>query len=363
MDLLRPLGINVKMAVRVFCQAIEIVDGQPGELLVAAQFYKTNRPDKPLMPKNVGDAVKEYLLRRTRLSAKRQMALACNLGHFSRKFDGKTLDQINSGEISDFIAARNWKPKTVNDFLGAVSLLFKDAILHNYAALNPCAPERISRPAVRRGRIQIYTPREVRAIMSSLDDDLAIGMALWFWGATRLSEVARLDWSVLRTSVETGHIVIEPTEDDQLKTEGSHRSVPLLPVLRAWIEWYLGRHPSACGSVLPTRYSEGRRLDNLPRKISCRSKVPWKENGPRHAFCTFHLKLHKDIPKLVEIAGNSIRVLQRHYWHKSNTVTEQMAREYFSILPPMEAQSLNRLPAGDSGSSLVAENGSQYLPA
>jgi integrase len=348
MDLVKPFGINLKTAVTVFCQAIEIMGGQPGHLLVAAQFYKTNRPNKPLIPKLASEVVQEYLARRKMLSTERQRNLACNLGHFSKKFAGRTLDEIAAAEISDFVATREWKPKTVNDFLSAVSLLYKDGILHNYAATNPCAPNLISRPRVRRGKIEIFTPDEVRTIMASLEDGLCIAMALWFWGATRISEVARLDWSVLRTALKTGYIVIEVVENNELKTEDSQRSIPLSSTLRAWIEWYLAMHPDARGRVLPTRYSAGRKLSNLPRKIVCRSKIEWKDNGARHSFCTYHLKAYKDIPKLVEIAGNSVRSLQKHYWNKSNTITEQMAAEYFGILPPKEAANLIPMPISEA---------------
>src|SRR5271166_1699489 len=91
------------------------------DLLIASQFYQKNRPDKPLTPKRVDQTVTEYLARRTQLSIKRKTGLACILGHFSKQFGGRALDQIGAAEISDFIATRNWKPKTVNDFLCAVS--------------------------------------------------------------------------------------------------------------------------------------------------------------------------------------------------------------------------------------------------
>lgn len=240
----------------------------------------------------------------------------------------------------------SWKPKTVNEFLSAVALLYKDAIFRHNAAQNPCAPDSIERLEVKRGTIGVYRPDQVRAIMFSVKEDMAVALALWFWGGMRISEVARLVWSELRSALKTGVLVI--TEDVGQKTEGSARSIPLLPNLRAWIQWYLVRHPDASSLVLPKKYSEGRKLDDLPRKIAIRSRIKWIENAPRHSFCTYHLKAYKDIPKLVEMAGNSVRTLQKHYWNKSNTITEETANEYFEIMPQEFAANVVPMPNVDN---------------
>jgi hypothetical protein len=74
-------------------------------------------------------------------------------------------------------------------------------------------------------------------------------------------------------------------------------------------------------------------LDDITKYISRKTGIVWRDNGPRHSFGTYHFKKFKDAGATVAAMGNSLAKFQRHYWNRSNTITEDVAREWFSILP------------------------------
>jgi integrase len=127
---------------------------------------------------------------------------------------------------------------------------------------NPCG--KIKRQRLKIGNIGIYEPTHVKQIMDRVREDLIPFLATWFFIGARKDEIARLRWSQIRSALQTGYLYIEP---EQGRKTGP-RSPKLLPNLRAWFEWYLQHNPDAAGFVLPRKYTEGRNLDEITKKIS-----------------------------------------------------------------------------------------------
>ena len=61
--------------------------------------------------------------------------------------------------------------------------------------------------------------------------------------------------------------------------------------------------------------------------------MKWKQNAPRHSFGTFFFKVCRDPGQVVSEMGTSLQKFEKNYWHKSRTVTEQMAQDWFKIFP------------------------------
>jgi len=51
--------------------------------------------------------------------------------------------------------------------------------------------------------------------------------------------------------------------------------------------------------------------------------VPWKQNALRHSFCSYRMATLKDAPRVSYEAGNSVRMIQRHY---DKVVTESQGK-------------------------------------
>jgi hypothetical protein len=350
-----PMGVRLGRAADIIADCCRIVE--PGEIVTACRYWKDQRPDKKFAPRSTYEAVEEYMDHQKHLSERRQRALDSYFNSFTNKFGKKCLHEITTADLKDFVFGRqSWKSaKTRNEVRAAIGLLYKDAQERGYVArgYNPSAE--LDRERLKNGDVGVFMPDQVRQIMNSLEDELALPMALWFFGGLRKENLARIQFSSLRSALKTGFLKIAAHED--LKTGA--RTVRLEPNLRAWIEWYLARHPDASGPVLAVQYSEGRRLDNLTRKITCRSGVTWTRNAPRHSCLTMWLSRPENVQNVAKWAGNSLAQIQRHYWNKSDEITPHVSEEYFSIRPSGQAENVVRLPAPD----VAAETGAAALTA
>jgi len=181
------------------------------------------------------------------------------------------------------------------------------------------------------GHIEILEPSEVRSIFAKVSEDLIPFLALWFFGGHRKEEIARLHWTQVRAALKTGKL--ELTGDQAIKSGA--RSAAFLPVLRAWLEWYLRRNPSASGPVLPIKYNGGRKLDNIQRTIRRQAKVRWVPNAGRHSYISYRTKVADSVTTVADECGNSPSQIERHYRKKG--VLKESAEEYFNILPPTES--------------------------
>jgi integrase len=254
LDEARQVGIRVDECARIAREASAIIPAS--EILEACKFWRDKRPDKPFTPKTVREAVRAFMERQARLSERRKRGLNCYFGQLVEKFGNRNLHEISGDALQDFIDTKKWAAKTRNEVLGPYSLLFKDAEFRSIVPpqCNPCAS--IKRLKLMPGDIGILHAEQVQAILSRVKIDLIPFVSIWLFAGLRKEEVARLNWGQIRSALQTG--VLEVKADQGLKT--GRCSVPILPNLESWLEWYL-RQNAASGLVLPLRYSKGRRLD------------------------------------------------------------------------------------------------------
>jgi hypothetical protein len=275
--------------------------------------------------------VDEYKARQKHLSERRQRTLSSYFKAFTNEFGGRTLDAITAADLKDFIRLKTeWKSaKTRNEVRNAISLLYIDAAERGYVARNFNPVKEIKAERLKNGDAGIMLPSAVRQVLNSVEDELKVPLAVWFFAGLRKESIARLQWDALRDALETGYIQIRADED--LKTGA--RNVPVEANLRLWICAHLNRYPDATGPVLPAWYSEGQKLDNLTRKITCRSGVKWVKNAPRHSYVTMRLAKGDNVQSVAKAAGNSLAQIQKHYWNRNEAITGEIAREYFGIVP------------------------------
>ena len=327
-----PPDIRLSRAVEIFRSCSQVVE--PDEILIACRFWKDNRPDKKFTAKKLGEATDEYLARQKHLSARRQRALTSYFKAFTKKFSKKWLHEITTADLKDLIFGReSWKAgKTRNEVKAAIGMVFRDAQERGHVPKGYDPTASMKWEQIKPGDVGIFMPDQVRQILCSLEDDLALPMAMWFFGGCRKENLVRIPISSLRSALKSGFLKIAAAED--LKTGA--RSVKLEPNLRSWIQWYLSRHPDATGPVLAAQHGEGRKIDNLTRKIACRSGIKWVDNGPRHSCLTMWLARGENVQSVARWAGNSLDKIQKHYWNRDESITAAVAKEYFAIMPPAE---------------------------
>ncbi len=332
-EVIIPTNVTILPAAMLFAQAIRILEGRSDELLTACQYWMQHRPDAPLEPKLVRDAVPAYINRRTNISVRRRRNLTAQLDWFNRRFGDVPLHEVKPQAVRALMDERGWGAKTRYDFLSSVSLLYKEAQFSGWVPKGCNATEGIVRDKVKQGSIGIFEPVEVKQLFAKLvvkAPELVPFVALWSFSGIRKEEISRLTWPQVNRGLLTGYIEVDAAD---AKT-GQSRNVPVLDNLRAWLTAYRKEQ----GTILPAIWlqptkSAPNRLSELVRHICRKTGIAWKDNAPRHSYGTFHFKMCKDPGLVVSAMGNSLAKFQKHYWSKSMTVTDESAAQYFSIVP------------------------------
>jgi hypothetical protein len=331
-EALRPFGLNLKTAICILSEALEIIDGQPGHLRIAAQFYKTNRPDKPFTPKVTDHAVTEFLAaQKDTVCQRRHDSLTCYLGQFTAEFSGRNLHEVRTGDLEAFLERKKkWSPKTTNDFLGMIGLLFKFAQKCNRNWVPPgySPAKEIDRKSVGEGDVELMEPDELKQMLQSIDPDLIPFLVLWCFTGCRKEEAARVTWVQIASALKKGEIELrkDQTKNGRARKKRGARRMPLLPNARAWLEWWLRKFgPSDSTLSQPS---------DLPKFIRRNTGIAWKSNGPRNSYISYRCKITGNVVDVADEAGNSPAKIERHYRAKS--VLLETAKAWFQLMPPAD---------------------------
>jgi len=262
------------------------------------------------------------------------------LNKFAKAFPGR-IDRISTHEIEVWLNGLGVSGRTRNNYRNAALQLFRYARGKRYLLRNePTVVEDVATAVTAEGEIQIYTPAELRTLLSHAPEKLLPFFAIGAFAGLRSQEIMRLDWNDVR--FDQGFIEVSASK---AKT-ASRRLVPLLPVLAAWL--------------LPMRRQSGHvvgytRNDALSeaRTHFCKTGIPvsgravefkWKPNALRHSYASYRLADVKDAARVALEMGNSPSMLFRNY---RELVTEQQAQEWFALMPEKAKASsaVVRLPA------------------
>ena len=159
----------------------------------------------------------------------------------------------------------------------------------------------ISTPRKQHAPIGIYTPDEMRAILSAADGP-SPALAIAAFAGLRLAEVSRLDWREVRLSEK---LIVVGAEN--AKT-AARRLGPISDNLAAW----LTPHVKRFGSLNPCdeqAENVGNALGNRFERAAARAKVAWKRNGFRHSYISYRVATLKDVPAVALECGNSPQVI------------------------------------------------------
>jgi len=301
-------------------------------LLGAIEEWVAGRGKIPrIIPKTAAEVVEEFL------TSKRVEGVSFfhledrkyRMNKFAAAFPGH-IDQISTHEIEVWLNGLGIGGRTRNNYRNAVLQLFRYARGKRYLPRNePTAVEDVASANTGEGAIEIYTPQELRLLLSHAPVKLLPFLAIGAFAGLRSQEIMRLDWSEIR--FEQHFIEVAAAK---AKT-ASRRLAPLLPALAAWL--------------LPLRQKTGHvvgytRNDMLceARQRHCKSGIKvrgevfefrWKPNALRHSYASYRLADIKDAARVALEMGNSPAMLFRNY---RELVTEKQAAEWFAVLPEIK---------------------------
>ena len=163
------------------------------------------------------------------------------------------------------------------------------------------------------GAIEIYTPEELRIILSRVPEVAIPFVVIGAFAGLRAAEVSRLDWS--EVNLERGFIMVAASK---AKT-AARRLVPISENLKAWLQ------PRAMesGAVVPLSVS---RIN----QILSERDLPRKRNALRHSYISYRLAVVHDTPRVALECGNSPAIIFKHY---RELVAPEAAKAWFDVAP------------------------------
>jgi len=227
---------------------------------------------------------------------------------------------VRTKELDAWLRGLKLSPRTRNNFRTVICSLFSFARDNGYLAKGkPTEAESTTVAKQGDGEIEVFTPAEFALLLTAADEHLLPFLVFGGMAGLRSAEILRLKWE----NVNWPEGVIE-IQGSVAKT-GTRRLAPLVPAAAAWLKSFKDARGPVIGAI---------KLYERLEKLSESTSVPWKQNALRHSFCSYRMATLKDAPRVSYEAGNSVRIIQRHY---DKVVTESQGKTWFSILPKTAA--------------------------
>jgi len=252
------------------------------------------------------------------------------LNRFANAFNVR-IAMITGKEIEAFIRSLGRSGRTQNNFRRIIGTLFKFAIKRGYLPKDNTEMDAVEKAEDGSGEIEIFTADEMQKLLFHCRAEMIPYLAIGAFSGLRAAEIQRLDWS--EVNLAKRFIEIKAAKS---KT-ASRRLAPIPDNLAAW----LTPHAKPFGPVAEFARSD----KQLFFYLAPAAGLKWKRNGLRHSFISYRLADIKDIGQVSLEAGNSPQMIFKHY---RQLVTEEQAKEWFSIMPGTSAENVVSLPTAAS---------------
>jgi integrase len=315
-DAVKDLGLPLDAVAIEYVQARNLLDGVP--LADAARFYARHH-GRGIKRKTVVQAVGEMIERKTAkgVSDVYLRDLRYRLGAFKNAFHC-SLNSITPDDVAAFFDGLKLSPRSHNNFLSALRTFFRFAQKHDWLSKEVDLLSRVERRSGKPTPVEIFTPKELVALLQHAGGEVAPCIALAAFAGLRSAEIQRLSWSDIER--RPGFIEVAA---DKAKT-ATRRIVPIADNLSKWLA--IAPRLQAC--VWPHKAKN--RFFEAMRRAALNARIEWKQNGLRHSFISYRLAELQDVNRVALEAGNSPQMIFRHY---RELVTPQEAKTWFAIVP------------------------------
>ena len=342
--LLKPLNLPLNVATHEYVNAVKRLP--VGTTLHQAVDFFLNRNPANMPQRTVREVVDELVEIKTKAGRGEVHLkdLTGRLGKFANGFQ-MNISQVTGLMIEKYLTGLEVTGRTKINHLRLITSLFKFAIKRRYLAKDSLDEvEAVEKPEEDQTEIQIFSPSELKRILSAARPELIPWLAIAAFAGLRSAELQRLDWS--EVNLTERHIEVPALKS---KT-ASRRLVPITPNLSAWLTPFAKNNGQVTffanvakqigwlvESVNDTGIDQNGKAETDPKGTP---KFEWKRNGLRHSFISYRLAAIKDTAEVALEAGNSPTMIFRHY---RKLVTESEANKWFAVIPHNEPNSVDLL--------------------
>jgi integrase len=298
---LQPFGVTIRDAVNFYLPHLEAIN----RTCTAAELV-----DELLKIKEADGASARYL-----------SDLRSRLTQFSDSFDGKSVAEITSPQIDEWLRSLSDKdtgkrlsPVTRNNFRRVLMVAFNFAKDRGYCIVNPA--EKTARAKVIETVIGILTVDQTARLLENAAPELVPYVAIGAFAGLRRAELERLDWR----EIDLQSNLIEVTASKAKSAR--RRFVRVQPNLTRWLQPYV----QISSNVTPPNYRE---LLDAAREAA--GIQEWPQNALRHSFASYHLARFSDAAALaLELGHTNSNLVFQHY---RQLVKPKQAERYWKIVP------------------------------
>ena len=313
-NVLAELDVPLLSAVQEYAKCRQRLGHIP--LLTAVEEFLRRSRDVQVGAK-VPDIIEEFLKAKAQDKASQAYlkSLGQNLRRFAGSFPGEIL-HIQSDDIDRWLRKFQISPVSRNSILRCLKVFFSFCKTRSYLPrAEASAAELVALVKTGDTNTEIFQPEELRKILLAAPRTAVPVLAIGGFAGLRAAEIERLDWSAV--DLERRIITLRA---NQAKT-ASRRIVPISDNLVRWLEPL-----QRVGKVVPTEEHFREAL-----RTAAKVGIAWPHNGLRHSYISYRVALINDVNKVALEAGNSPTIIFKHY---RELVTEDAAKEWFSIVPP-----------------------------
>ncbi len=324
MALLIPYGLSLYTAASRLTEVLAVLPSGLSLMDVVRQCVARY----PGTDKTVAEVVVEIVKDREAngRSTKYLKDMTGRLGQFATAFT-TPISSVNPAQVRTYVQGlRNTDgsplaARTRENHRRLIVTLFEYGAQQGYVARDSAADiANIQGPRVVAGVTGIFTPHEIRQILTALSGVDRIICALGAFCGLRTAELNRLRWENIRLDQRV--LVIDA---GQTKT-ASRRVIPLPENSVAWIIPMIPTQATGRVSQHDHPDYQSKHLAETAQALG----IPWVRNGLRHSWCTYRLAVTKNAALTAHEAGNSPQILHRHY---NELVTEAEGKAWFNVHP------------------------------
>ena len=259
------------------------------------------------------------------------------LGRLSRTFGEQMVSDIEATEVrawlmdlTTIIQTSRGKEETDEPveqstrhaYKRTLSLCFGWAKHHGAAATNPLTDVKLAQPE--RERVFVFTPQQTATLLHKADTRLRPYLALCCFAGLRPEQAQGLWWQHIHLDRSTHGEIEVPAGTDKA---GGERIVPIQPNLRAWLLTIPEEERQ--GTVYFSRHYRREAYAGL-RQEDPVLPAEWPQDGLRHGYGTYRLKVTGSFGQVADEMGNSEAVIRTRYYR---SVSRSVAETYWDIYP------------------------------
>jgi integrase len=310
-------------AIRDYVHAMKELNGAP--LMPAVRYFLKHNNHK-LPHKRVPEIVEEFIKAKEDDGASERYLqdLRSRLRRFAKDFS-TDIGNLTTRDMDGWLRKLGQSPRSRKNYRTLIVTLFHYAKDMGYLPKGQeTEADGLSVVKYGGGDIEIYTPRELAALLAHADEHTLPFICFGAFAGLRSAEILRLTWDCVRW--DQGVIEIRA----KAAKTGQRRLVPIQEALRSFLRDHVVKQTGLVihGVKIALRLTWAAQKADLAEKKEGRAGVDWKRNALRHSYASYRLAEIQNAAQLALEMGNSPTIIFQHY---RELVTAPEARKWFGL--------------------------------